>query len=162
MTESVKREGNVVLAFTSDIFLMLDCDIKREDDVTKFSKRYPEHHDLGSSAVFKTSDTPQVDLFGERLGNYCIIFGKKISYDEIVWHVQEAYRLGMVNKGFTDMRHIGSITIRVNAKNNKIPPPRPICYFSNGDDTGIMKFIDHWVNCRKMERLEHEYKKNQA
>jgi hypothetical protein len=146
------REGNVVLAYTSDSLLMLDCDLKREGKVIGFSREYAKFHDLGSSVVCKTSDSSQVDLFGNRLGNYCIIFGKVLPWEEVKWHVQETYRLGMVNKGFIIIRKFGSITIRVNSKNNKIPPPRPICYFSNGDDTGIMKFIDHWVMCRKMGR----------
>lgn len=59
-----------------------------------------------------------------------------------------------VNKGFTVMREFGSITIRVNAKNSKIPSPIPICYFSNGDRRedreGVMQFVRHWVMCRKM------------
>jgi hypothetical protein len=67
-----------------------------------------------------------------------------------------------VNKGFIIIRKFGSITIRVNSKNNKIPPPRPICYFSNGDDTGIMEFLGHWVMCRKMGRLKYEREKNLA
>jgi len=152
-----KAEGNVVLGHTDDSKLMLDCDLKREVEVKEFAKRYTKFHDLGSVAVFKTSNTPQVDLFGERLGNYCVIFGKKISWDEIKWHVKEIYRLGLVNKGFTALREFGSITIRVNAKNDKIPPPRPVFYFSNGDDTGVMEFIDYWVMCRKMGRSEYEH-----
>jgi hypothetical protein len=71
-----------------------------------------------------------------------------------MWHVQEAYRLGMVNKQFADMRHIGNITIRVNAKNNKIPHPNPICYFSNGDDTGGLWSLSTIGLCA--ERWENE------
>lgn len=146
------REGNVVLGYTSSSILMLDCDLKREDEVIEFAKEYAKFHKLGSVAVFKTSDTPQVDLFGNRLGNYCIIFGKPISWDEIQWHVQEAYRLGIVNKSFTALRQFGSITIRVNSKNDKIPPPKPIFYFRNGDNRGVMAFTKHWVMCRKLGR----------
>jgi hypothetical protein len=148
-------KGNVVLAYTSDCHLMLDCDLKREDEVVLFSEEYSKFHDLGSSAVWKTSDTPQVDLYGKRLGNYCIIFGKVLSWDEIQWHIGECYRQGMVNKGFTALRKFGSITIRVNAKNDKIPPPMPISYFSNGSKEarkGVMAFTRHWVMCRKMGR----------
>jgi hypothetical protein len=146
-------KGNVVLAYTSDSHLMLDCDLKKEDEVIEFAKEYAKFHDLGSRAGFKTSDSCQVDLYGERLGNYCIIFGKILPWDEIKWHVQEAYRLKMVNKGFTALREFGSITIRVNAKNDKIPPPKPLFYFDNGDDTGIMEFLDHWIMCRKMGKV---------
>jgi hypothetical protein len=153
MRDKDAYEGNVVLAYTNDHFLMLDCDLQREKDVIAFAKKYAKFHDLGSVVAFKTSDTPQVNLFGNRLINACIIFGKKLSWDEIAWHVQEAYRLGMVNKGFTALRQHGSITIRVNAKNNKIPPPKPIFYYSNGgkrDREGVMAFIRHWVMCKGM------------
>jgi hypothetical protein len=84
------------------------------------------------------------------MGNYCIIFDKVLSWDEIKWHVQEAYRQGIVNKGFTALRKFGSITIRVNSKNNKIPPPKPIYYFSNGDDAGVVKFLEFWRMCRNL------------
>jgi len=110
-------------------------------------------HDLGSSAVWKTSDTSQVDLFGNRMGNYCIIFGKILPWDEIKWHVKEAYRLEMVNKGFAALREFGSITIRVNSKNNKIPPPKPLYYFRNGDSRGITAFTKHWKMCRNMGKV---------
>jgi hypothetical protein len=142
--------GNVVLAYTSDTLLMLDCDLKREDEVIEFAKKYVKFHDLGSVAVFKTSDTPQIDLFGNRLGNYAIIFGKPLTWDEIKWHVKEAYRLKMVNKSFVAIREFGSITIRVSSKNDKIPPPKPIYYFRNGDNRGVMRFTKFWVTCRKL------------
>jgi len=144
----MRDSGNVVLAFTSDSYLMLDCDLKREGEVKEFAKEYAELQKLGSAVVFKTSDTPQVDLYGNRLGNYCIIFGKTLSWDEIKWHIKEAYRLGMVNKGFTALRQFGSITIRVNSKNDRIPPPKPLHYFRNGNRTGVMAFTRHWVMCR--------------
>jgi hypothetical protein len=146
-------KGNVVLAYTSDSQLMLDCDLKKEDEVKEFAREYAEFHDLGSSAVFKTSDTSQVDLFGNRMGNYCIIFGKVLPWDEIKWHVQEAYKLGIINKGFTALRKFGSITIRVNAKNNKIPPPKPLYYFRNGDNRGITAFVKHWKMCKRMGKI---------
>jgi hypothetical protein len=145
-----KREGNVVLAFTCDYLLMLDCDMKRKCEVKRFAKEFARFHNLGSAGVFETSCTPQLDLFGKLLTNYCIIFGRRLSWDSIKWLVGEAYRLRMVNKSFANIRQVGSITIRVNAKNKTIPAPRPISYFDNGDDTGIMEFLDHWVMCRKM------------
>lgn len=147
------REGNVVLAYTSSSILMLDCDLKTEEEVREFARDYALEQDLGSVAVWKTSDTAQVDLFGYRLGNYCIIFGKIISWDEVKWHVQEAFRNKMVNKGFVIIRKFGSITIRVNSKNDKIPPPMPISYFRNGGKKarrGVMAFTRHWVMCRKL------------
>jgi len=145
--------GNVVLAYTSDSQLMLDCDLKREDEVIEFAREYAKFHNLESSAVFKTSDSNRVDLYGKRLGNYCIIFGKVLPWDEIKWHIQEAFRLGMIDKKFKRIREFGTITIRVNSKNSRIPPPRPLYYFRNGDDTGIRKFVNHWKMCRKMGKV---------
>jgi hypothetical protein len=130
---------------------LLDCDLQREDEVKEFAREYTMLHDLGSVAVFKTSDTTQVDLYLNILGNSCIIFGKvPLVFDEINWHVKEAYRLGMVNRGFTALRKFGFITIRVNSKNNKIPPPKPLYYFRNGDRRGITAFVKHWKMCRNM------------
>jgi hypothetical protein len=150
-----KREGNVVLAFTCDYLLMLDCDLKRIAEVKWFAKAFAKEYDLGSSVVFETSCTPQLDLFGKLLTNCCIVFGKKLSWDTIKWLVEEACRLGMVNKAFANIRRVGSITIRVNAKNRKIPPPRPVAHFDNGDDTGVMEFLDYWVMCRRIGRDVH-------
>jgi hypothetical protein len=144
------QEGNVVLGFTSDVFLMLDCDLKRRAEVKWFAPKFGKEYGLGSSLVIETSCTPQLDLNGKLLGNFAVIYGKKLAWDTIKWLVGEAYRLGMVNKAFANIRQFGSITIRVNAKNNKIPPPRPIAYFDNGDDTGIIEFLDHWIMCRKI------------
>lgn len=157
----MKDSGNVVLAYTSSSHLMLDCDLKREDEVVAFSREYAKKQDLGSSLVCKTSDTSQVDLHGNRLGNYCIIFGTITSWDEIRWHVQEVYRLGMVKKDFLALRDFGFVTIRVNAKNDKIPPPKIVSYFSNGDKKGrigIWGFLKHWAMCRKLglEKVEPE------
>jgi hypothetical protein len=142
----------VVLAYTSDAQLMLDCDLQRLCEVKEFAREYAESNDLGSSVVFKTSDTTQVNLFGKRLGNYCIIFGKVLPWDEIKWLVKDAYKSGIVNKGFTALRMFGFITIRVNSKNSKIPPPKPLYYFHNGDDTGVKAFVDYWKMCRNMGR----------
>lgn len=146
----MKDSGNVVLAFTSDTLLMLDCDLKREDEVIEFAEEYAKFHKLGSVLVMKTSDSNQLDLYGNRLGNYCVIFGKPLSWEEIRWHIKEAYKLGMVNKAFTALREFGSITIRVNAKNDKIPPPKIVHYFRNGERKGIMGFLRHYAMCRKL------------
>lgn len=58
--------------------------------------------------------------------------------------------MGMVNKGFVVIRKFGSITIRVNSKNDKIPPPKPIYYFRNGERRGVMAFLRHWVMCKHL------------
>lgn len=143
-------DGNVVLGYTSSSVLMLDCDLKREEEVKAFAEECAKFYGLGSALVMRTSKSTQVDLYGRSLGNYCIIFGKILDWQEIRWHVQEAYRLGMVNRAFTALREFGYITIRVNAKNNKIPYPESLYFFQNGDDTGIVKFLEHWNICKDL------------
>jgi len=148
--------GNIVIGYMTDEFLMLDCDLKREDELIEFAKEYTKLYDLGSVLIMKTSDTSQIDLFGNRLGNYCIIFGKKLDWNEIKWHIQQAYKIGIVNKGFLAMRKFGTITIRVNAKNNKIPYPKIVYYYSYGngkeDKIGIWTFMKFWATLKKEGR----------
>jgi len=144
------ENGNVVLGYTSDSVLMLDCDLKRKVEVIEFGKEYTLFHDLGSILTIETSKSTQLDLFGNLLGNYAIIFGKILRWEEIRWHIAECYRLGMINKAFTALREFGSITIRVNAKNNRIPAPEIVYYFPNGDDKGVKGFLDHWKMCKDL------------
>jgi hypothetical protein len=152
----MRDNGNVVLGYTSDSILMLDCDLQRENEVKEFAEEYTKCHDLGSALVMRTSKSMQVDLYGRPLGNYCIIFGKVLDWHEIKWHVAEVYRLGMVNRAFTALRDFGSITIRVNAKNNKIPYPEPLHYFQNGDETGVKSFLEYWAMHRRLGRATTE------
>ena len=152
----MRGDGNVVLGYTSDSILMLDCDLQREDEVKEFAEEYTKYHDLGSALVMRTSKSTQVDLFFRPLGNYCVIFGKVLDWQEIKWHVTEAYRLGMVNRAFMALREFGSITIRVNAKNKKIPYPEPLHYFKNGDETGVKEFLEYWAMHRRLGRATAE------
>jgi len=64
----------------------------------------------------RTSECAQIDLLGEPMGHYCIVFGRLLHWSEIRWHVLEAFRLGMVDKGFVVIRKFQSITIRVSAR----------------------------------------------
>ena len=146
-------EGNVVIGYTSDCTLMLDCDDVREEVVIPLAEEYAKFHDLGSVLVMLSSDKGQMDLDLRLLKNFSIHFGKHLDWREIMWHIQEALRLELIDEAFAKIREFGSITIRVNAKNDEIPPPKIFRYFSNGDDTGIMEFLDFWVMCRKMGRI---------
>lgn len=148
-------KGNVVLAYTSDSHLMLDCDLQREDETIEFAEEYSKFHDLGSALVIETSRPKQMDLSLDKdnlLNRYSIIFGKIIGWEEIRWHIREAYRLGMVKRDFLALREFGSITIRVSAKNDEIPYPKIVSYFRNGDRKGVMRFLRHWVMCKTMGR----------
>jgi hypothetical protein len=131
---------------------MLDCDLKREEEVIEFAEEYAKFHDLGSALVMKTSDSTQVDLSFRKLENYSIIFGKVLSWEEIRWHVNEANRLGIVDRKFTALREFGYITIRANAKNEDIPHLEIVHRFENGDDTGVKDYLDFWDMCKELGR----------
>jgi hypothetical protein len=156
-----RREGNVVLAWTTECYLALDCDMKREEEVVNFAEEYSKVQSLGNSLVARTSyGNGQVDLFWNKLNNYCIIFGRRLTWEEIKWHLDECYRLGIINRGFRKLRKFGYITIRVNAKNKKIPKPAIVRYFSNPhcrgararkkDREGVKRFFEHWKRCKNV------------
>ena len=147
-------EGNVVLGYCSKTFLMLDVDNQNDEEyVGGFAKRYTRFHHLGSTLVIRTSEDLR-NMYGNTLKHFGIIFGKPLSWREIKWHVREAYRLGMVDEKFLNLRKFGYITIRVNAKNNMIPCPRISYYYRNGDRTGIFRYIRFYVMCKKLGREE--------
>jgi hypothetical protein len=139
------ESGNIVVGYTSDSILMLDVDFKPQKEVIEFAKEYTEFHDLGSVLIIRTSESSQVDLFGNQLGNFCIIFGRILPWEETKWHIKEAYRLGMVKKNFLVMREIDLITIRVNAKNSEIPHPEVVYYLQKRTVKGVYKFLEYWI-----------------
>ena len=128
---SMSDDGNVVLAYTSDCLLMLDVDLKRQDETVEFAREYTLAQDLGSALVMMTSDIGQLDLELKPLKSFCVIFGKcPLDWEEIKWHLTEARRLGMIQRSFLALRKFGYITIRVNAKNNRISYPKKVITFT--------------------------------
>lgn len=91
--------------------------------------------------ILKTSDDYLTDFFGNKLGKYCIIFGNPLRWREIQWHITETRRLGIIERAFTKLRQFGCITIRVNVKNKKTPPPKIIKFYANGDMRGIRDYV---------------------
>ena len=145
-----KNEGNVVIGYTSKCTLMLDCDMVREAETIEFAISYAKLHDLGSVLIMRSSVTPQRDLEMHILTNLAIIFGRLLSWEENMWHIQECYRLNVIRKSFTRLRKFGFITIRVNAKNRDKPCPQILHYFHDGDDRGTERYLAHWKMCRKL------------
>jgi hypothetical protein len=141
-TECRSNDGNVVIGFCSTNILMLDLDYHTVAVAKKFSRSYAVFHSLGSALLLKTSDSTQVDLFGNKLDKFSVVFGKNLSWQEIQWHIKECRRLGMIERSFLNLRKFGSITIRVNAKNDSIPPPTIIKLYKLGDMTGIKEFCE--------------------
>jgi len=136
------KDGNVVIGFCSNNILMLDLDLHSEATAKAFVKSYSKFHKLGSTLLLKTSDSNQIDLLGNRLKKYAAIFGKPLSWDEILWHIKESRRLGMIERSFLNLRKFGYITIRINAKNNETPPPKVVAFYRLGDTTGIVAFLE--------------------
>lgn len=125
---------------------MLDIDYQDEELVKDFAQRYAKFHKLGSTLILKSSPwNGQIDLYGNKLGKYSIVFGKPIDEEEMKWHVTEARRLGTVERSFTAIRKFGSVTIRTNAKNKKIPHPQILAYYRSGDWTGVKHYLKLWV-----------------
>jgi len=50
----------------------------------------------------------------------------------------------MVDKSFAKIREFRQTTIRVNAKNKNIPHPEFVSLFANGDNKGIIEFLEFW------------------
>lgn len=155
-TKLCSKDGNVVIGFCSNNVLMLDLDLHTEATAKAFVKSYSEFHKLGSVLLLKTSDSNQIDLFGNRLKKYAAIFGKPLSWDEISWHVKESRRLGMVERAFLNLRKFGYITIRVNAKNDKTPPPKVVAFYRLGDISGIVTFLEFRKTCRDLGKQNCE------
>ena len=143
---SKPSDGNVVLGLSTSCNLILDIDYQAENEVLEFAQEYAQYHKLGAIAIFKTSDKYRTDLFGNKLGKYCAVFGKYIGWEEIRWHIKEARRLGMIERTVVIMTRFGDITERANAKNKDTPPPRLIKFFPNnhGDMHGIRDYVSYW------------------
>jgi len=124
--------GNIVVGFTTNTFLMLDADLQTEERVVEWAREYTRLYELGSVLIMKTSDSLQLDLYGNKLYNFCIIFGQPLGWQEIILHIENAYREGIVNKYFREMRYLGVITERVNRKNNRINYPKIFKYINVG------------------------------
>jgi hypothetical protein len=143
--ENLMSEGNVVIGFTTDNYLMLDADLKKEEDI-EWAKEYGKDFHLGSALIMKTSDSFQLDLYGNKLYNFCIVFGQPLPWQEIILHVENAFKEGIVNKGFRDMRYLGHITERVNRKNRRKSHPKVFKYIPSKDknNEGCMEYLRWW------------------
>lgn len=111
---------------------------------------------MGSALLILTSESTQVDLFGNKLNKYGVIFGKPLTWNEILWHIKEARRLGMIERSFLNLRKFGYITIRVNAKNDKTPPPKTVALYHLGDMTGIIQFNKFRKACKNLGKQSSE------
>jgi hypothetical protein len=135
---------------------MLDLDLHSEATVRDFSKRYSRFHKLGGAMLIKTSESNQIDLFGNKLNKYAVIFGRILSWEEILWHIEECRRLGMIERSFLNLRKFGFITIRVNAKNESTPSPKIVAVYNMGDMTGISLFNEFKECCKNLGKQSED------
>lgn len=152
-TKLCSGDGNVVIGFCSNNVLMLDLDLHIFAVANRFSERYAKFHKLGGYELIETSDSTQVDLLGNKLNKYAVIFGKILGWEEILWHLKECRRLGMIERSFLNLRKFGFITIRVNAKNDKTPAPKIVALYDLGDMTGILQFEEFRKSCENLGKL---------
>jgi hypothetical protein len=135
--------GNIVIGFTTNCYLMLDADLKTEEAV-EWAREYSKEHQLGSVLIMKTSRSKQRDLLGNKLTNYCIIFGQRLPWQEIIAHIDNAYKKGIINKAFRNMRKYGVIIERINRKNKKKSCPAIFTYIRAGNNEGCMEYLHWW------------------
>jgi len=137
------NEGTVVLGFTTADYLLIDADLKRPAEVLMWAKKYAKRHHLGSVLIMKTSDSPQLDLYGRRLYNFAVIFGERLPWQEIMRHIRNALKDRIVDKKFVKMRFQGFITERVNRKNEQIGIPKLFKYIpkGKGSNEGCFEYL---------------------
>lgn len=129
-----------MIGFCSKDYLMLDLDEQAEFIAKTFAKKYAQYRDLGSSALFETSDEYKIDFFGIPRKNYAVIFGARLNKRQIRCFLNEALELGVINQRFYKMRErCGWINIRTSGKGEK-KPPKLIQFFPNGDMLGILAY----------------------
>jgi len=147
----MSTEGYPIVGFTTDRFLMLDPDLAKPSSLVRYCKSYTKFYRLGCVLITKTSEPWQIDLFGKRLGNFTAIFGKPIEWQEILWHVEQAYKARVVSKQFLLARiRDGTTTERVNRKNLKKSYPTAYRFIRNGDNAGCKEYVEFWANNRKI------------
>jgi len=121
---------------------MLDVDLKKPEEVVEWAKKYAKKYKLGSALIMKTSDgNGQIDLFGNRLYNFSIIFGE-LPWQEIMLHINNAFKDRWLDKKFVKMRFQGFITDRVNRKNKQTDCPKVWRYIPNGNHEGALSTLD--------------------
>jgi hypothetical protein len=143
-------EGYPIVGWSTDGYLMLDSDLALPSYLVEWDKKYSRFHKLGSVLIMKSSEPYQLDLDGNRLANFTSIFGKHLSWQEILCHLQNALKAGLINKKFVWMRKYGTIEERINLKNRKKSYPVFYKYIPNGDSTGCWEYANYWADNRKL------------
>lgn len=136
---------SVVIGFSSKDILMLDCDSINPNKLIHWS--ITKARELHSSVLINlTSVNKQLTIDQQKLpDSYSVVFGRKMSETKQKFIINEALKDGIVNLKFARMReHTGFITLRINAKTPEKGHPVPFHYIPNGDQTGVMEFLDFW------------------
>jgi hypothetical protein len=138
--------GNICTGISTNSILIFDVDRHTKEFTLFHGENYPKFYHLGASLVMQTSETFERDFYGNTLGNYAIVFGKPITWEEIKWHIVNGVKLGLLERANLYVLKWGYITSRQNPKNREIPAPKVLKFFSNshGDMRGIVSYIQHW------------------
>jgi hypothetical protein len=143
-----------VVAFTDSEHLMIDADRQTKERVPKWTREYSRAYNLGNALITLSSDESQLDLDGNKLYNFTIVFGKRLPWTEIMFHIHNAARDGITNKVFVKMRFQGFISERVTAKSREKSYPTIFRYIHNSDKKedreGITEYLRWWKWNRDM------------
>jgi hypothetical protein len=153
-----------VIGFTTSDYLMLDADNVKARILIQWVKKRTREYRLGNVLIMRTSISKQLTIDQKRVPNsYCAVFGKRLHWQEIVFHIHAAYEDGIVKKDFVQMRYQGTVTERVNAKSDKASYPKFFSYIrvseKRKDREGAMKYFGWWKWNREICDFPHNGKK---
>jgi hypothetical protein len=105
-----------------------------------------------------TSSRGELNLYGDRFYNFCIVFGRFIRQWRVVMrHIRNASNDGIVDGQFVKTKELnGWINERVNKKSNTIGHPRIFCYIPSRKDTpkdreGVFAYLRFWRDNRRSD-----------
>ena len=143
---------SIPIAFTTSDYCMLDADNQTKRRVTEWTRKYRKKYHLGSALITMSSDEGQLNLLGERLYNFTIIFGERVPWQENSIHMENALKDGITNKTFIKMRFQGFVSERVNRKCRRKAAPRFFRYFPDPKkrNEGCMEYMKWWKWFRRV------------
>jgi hypothetical protein len=154
---------SVVRAIATPDYLMLDADYQTKERVVRWAIAYAKYWKLGCILIMETSDRGVLDLFGNRLYSFIIIFGRRLPWEEIKFHIRNALADRIVDETFLRMRFLGVTTERVGEKNAKTQEPRRYRYIWTENDTeedreGVIAYLRFWTHKKIVDRILEEAK----
>jgi hypothetical protein len=161
------QQGTARIGFTTSHYLLLDADRHTEKSVVQWTRAYAKRHRSGSALIMMTSNRGELNLYGDRLYHFCIVFGRFIKQWQVVMrHIGNASNDGIVDGQFVKTKELNKwINERVNKKSNTVGHPRIFCYIPSRKDTpedreGVFAYLRFWRDNRESELdFEEAYRK---